>query len=176
LLLLAAAQLRGARVILAGRHAQRLAVARRWGAAIVLDAAETGEGASQVAALRAVTEGGRGADIVFEAIGRPETWQVAVACARPGGTVDLFGGCPGGSTVTFDTFPLHYEERTLKGTFHHTPRHFGAAVEAIVTGVVHTADLISGGVALDDLVPTFERLERGEGLKYAIRPAPRASA
>lgn len=170
LLLLAAARMRGARVILAGRRAERLAVARRWGAAVVLDTAESGEGAVQAAALREHTEGGRGADVVFEAVGQPEVWQTAALAARPGGTVDLFGGCPSGSTVTFDTRALHYGERTLKGTFHHTPRHFAAALDAIASGGVQADDLLTGVAPLEDLVPTLERLERGEGIKFTIQP------
>lgn len=170
LLLLAAACQRGARVILAGRREERLRIARRWGAHAVLDATETGEGAEQAAAIRARTDGGRGADIVFEAVGRPDVWQTAVLASRPGATVDLFGGCPAGSTTTFDTHALHYGERTLKGTFHHTPRHFAAALDAIACGGIPAGDLLTAAVPLDDLVPTLERLERGEGVKYTIQP------
>jgi L-iditol 2-dehydrogenase len=170
LLLLAAARMRGARVILAGRRAERLDLARHWGADVVLDAAETGEGEAQAHAIRACTEGARGADVVFDAVGRPEVWQTAVQATRPGGTADLFGGCPAGTTASFDTHALHYGERTLKGTFHHTPRHFAAALEAIGSGAVRTGDLLSGDAPLDALVPTLERLERGEGIKYVIRP------
>ena len=33
-----------------------------------------------------------------------------------------FGGCKGGSTVTFDCDRLHYSQLTLKGVFHTTPQ------------------------------------------------------
>jgi L-iditol 2-dehydrogenase len=65
---------------------------------------------------------------------------------------------------------VHYEERTLLGTFHHTPRHFAAALGLIARGAVRAQELYSGEVPLAGLVPAFERLERGEGIKYAIRP------
>jgi L-iditol 2-dehydrogenase len=171
LLLLAAARDRGARVLLCGRHTERLAVARRWGADEVLDAAETGEGEHQAEAIRARTEGGHGADVVIEAVGRPEVWQTAASAARPGGTIDLFGGCTRGTTAAFDTHSLHYEERTIKGTFHHTPHYFAAALAAIASGAVRAGELISGEVPLDDLVPALELLDQGQGIKYAIRPA-----
>ena len=38
-------------------------------------------------------------DLVFEAVGRVEAWEQAVAATRPGGTAVLVGGCPGGTTV-----------------------------------------------------------------------------
>ena len=170
LLLLAAARERGARVILCGRRAERLDLARRWGADEVIDVAVTGEGEAQAAAIRARTEGGRGADVVIEAVGRPEVWETAVRAARPGATVDLFGGCASGTTAAFDTHLLHYEERTLRGTFHHTPRHFAAALDLIARGAVRAEELYSDEAALEGLVPALERLERGEGIKYAIRP------
>ena len=40
---------------------------------------------------------------------------------RKGGTVNFFGGCANGTTVALDTQRLHYNEMTLKATFHHTP-------------------------------------------------------
>lgn len=169
LLLLAAARLRGARVILSGRRAERLALAERWGAAVVLEAAATLASEDQASAIRAYTADGRGADVVIEAVGRPEVWQTAALAARRGGRIDLFGGCPAGSTVAFDTAALHYGERTLIGTFHHTPRHFAAALAAIASGAVPASDLLSGSAPLEALVPTLERLERGEGIKYVIQ-------
>ena len=33
-------------------------------------------------------------ELVFEAVGRPETWRAAAAAAAPGGVVVLVGGCP----------------------------------------------------------------------------------
>ncbi len=40
---------------------------------------------------------------------------------RTGGTVNLFGGPPKGTTVSLDTNRLHYGDITLKASFHHTP-------------------------------------------------------
>ena len=59
--------------------------------------------------------------LVIEAVGRPEAWELAVAMAAPGGTVNLFGGCARDSTFTVPTVRVHYEEVALIGTYHHTP-------------------------------------------------------
>ena len=40
--------------------------------------------------------GGRGADVVIEAVGVPEVWQLAIGLLRRGGVVNFFGGCPSG--------------------------------------------------------------------------------
>ena len=72
--------------------------------------------------VRQLTEGGRGADSVIEAVGRAITWEWALQMVRKGGTVNLFGGCPTGTEVKIDPAALHYSEITIKSTFHHTPQ------------------------------------------------------
>jgi L-iditol 2-dehydrogenase len=176
LLLLAAARRCGARVLVLGHHDARLALARRWGAWRNFSTAGDDHLERARGALLGDCNGGRGADVVFEAVGRPQTWDLALTLARPGGTICLFGGRAAGDTVTVDAHALHYEERTVIGTFHHTPAYFAQAVAAIVRGEVPAGDLISGDVALEDLVATFARLERGEGIKFAVRPVPAATA
>ena len=64
---------------------------------------------------------GRGCDVVIEAVGRPQAWEWSIDMVRKGGTVNFFGGCANGTTVALDTQRLHYNELTLKATFHHTP-------------------------------------------------------
>ena len=87
-------------------------------------------GAEDVERLRALT-GGRGAELVIEAVGRPEAWELAVAMAAPGGTVNLFGGCARDSTFSVPTARVHYEEVTLLGTYHHAPRYLARALEIL---------------------------------------------
>ena len=70
---------------------------------------------------RALTPKNRGVDIAIEAVGVPESWQEAVELVRKGGTVNFFGGCAQGTHVTLDTNRIHYNDITLRATFHHTP-------------------------------------------------------
>ena len=88
---------------------------------------------------------GRGADVVIEAVGTAEAWHDALALVRPGGTVVFFGGRP----VEVDTFRLHYEELTLTGSFHHTPRAFRAALAFLVSGAYPWERLITHRVGLE---------------------------
>jgi L-iditol 2-dehydrogenase len=59
-----------------------------------------------------------GADLVIECTGQIKVWESAVYYVRRGGTVVLFGGCPAGTAVSYDTYKLHYDELTLLGSFH----------------------------------------------------------
>src|SRR4051794_36482864 len=49
-------------------------------------------------------------DVVFEAVGRPETWRAAVEACAPGGCAVLVGGCAGGVDAALPTGRLHYDE------------------------------------------------------------------
>jgi len=76
----------------------------------------------------AETGDGTGADVVIEAAGTEEAWRLALELVRPGGTVVCFGGLPAGTSVSLDATKLHYGEVTIRGAFHHAPRHVRAAL------------------------------------------------
>ncbi len=162
------AALSGARVICCDLSAARLAVARELGAAETL---VIGEGVDQVAAVRALTPDGRGADVAIEAVGLPEVWEATVRMVRPGGLVNLFGGAKGGTSFSVSTELLHYSELTIKGVFHHTPRYVATALDLLRDGAVPSAPFLSGERPLAALVETLEATGRQEGIKYAIVPA-----
>ncbi len=141
----------GARVLVLGRSPENLARAQAAGAketfsALLPDAVSAARQAAQ----------GRGADAVFEAVGTPEAWQSAVALARKGGRVCLFGGCAPKTQVPVDAQRVHYEQLRLEGVFHHAPGHFHAAVELLAAGKISPELFISGRVPLDEL-PKFFR-------------------
>src|SRR5947209_5358718 len=104
LLLAAAAKLQGAYVIITGHGEQRLALARHFGADVVIDVSAMAP-QEQCEAVRKETGDSRGADVVIEAVGTPETWELATSMARPGGLVNFFGGCAAGTQVSLETRP-----------------------------------------------------------------------
>jgi L-iditol 2-dehydrogenase len=170
LLLLAAARLQGARVIVCGRQPEKLAAARTLGADKIIDMAQIPEHSDQVAAVRALTEGQRGADVVIEAVGVPELWEAAVQMVRRGGLVNFFGGCASGTHISLDTQPLHYGAITLKGVFHHTPAYFSTALNLIASKRIPVEQLITDSLPLRKLPEAFRRLLAHQGIKYALLP------
>ncbi|MEW6571305.1 MAG: alcohol dehydrogenase catalytic domain-containing protein [Nitrospirota bacterium] len=111
-----------------------------------------------------------GFDYVFECTGRPEVWESSVNYVRRGGTVILFGGCPSGTRVSYDTGRLHYDEITLKGVFHYTPTDVRKAYKLLCSGKLEVSKLISGIYSLRNIKKAFDKLSKGEGIKYAIIP------
>ena len=61
---------------------------------------------------------------------------------RKGGTVNFFGGCPTGTTVSLDTGCIHYSNLRLLASFHHTPRTIRRALGYIEAGVVRADDFV----------------------------------
>ena len=169
LLLTAVAKLHGAHVIQTGHGAERLALAQHFGADVIIDTAHLSF-LAQCEAVRRETENLRGADVVIEAIGLPETWLLAQKMVRPGGLVNFFGGCPTGTDVSLDTYALHYGEITLKGVFHHTPDYFRAALQLITEHKIDVEALITTSVPLTETVEIFKLLHQKQGVKYALIP------
>ncbi len=169
LLLVALAKLRGARVILTGRGRERLALAEHFGADVVVDVQHLSL-QEQCEAVLAQTEGRRGADVVIEAVGIPDTWNIAAKMVRSGGLVNCFGGCASGTQVTLETESLHYRELTIKGVFHHTPAYFAQALDIIIGHHVDVEALITEQVPLSSLLTVFDRLCHKQGIKYALIP------
>src|SRR5712692_4954397 len=125
----------------------------------------------RILAGRELTEGGRGADSVIEAVGSPATWQWAIQMVRCGGTVNLFGGCPRGTQVEFDPTALHYSEITIKSTFHHTPHFIREALDAVARGEIRASDFVTGEIPLQELPQMFEHMKHRNGeLKTAVIP------
>jgi L-iditol 2-dehydrogenase len=113
---------------------------------------------------------GRGADVVVEAVGRQETWENALDLARKGGSVLLFGGCPSGTFVSFETEKIHYGEIHVQGAFHHTPSAVERAFRLIVSGQVSIRPLISREMPLQRAKEALELMGNGKALKIALRP------
>jgi L-iditol 2-dehydrogenase len=153
----------GASVAVSDRHTGKLRVARAVGADLTVGA----EGAKR--AVLKLT-GGMGFDFVFECTGRPRVWEAGVDYLRRGGTMVLFGGCPGGTRVTYDAHRLHYDEITLRGVFHFTPADVKAAYGLLKGGRLPAGRLVSGSYPLGEIESAFRQLERGRGIKYAIVP------
>jgi L-iditol 2-dehydrogenase len=152
-------------VVVIARRATRAAQARALGATVLALAAE--EAHQPVLDLTR----GRGADVVIECTGQEAVWELAPQLARRGGQVVLFGGCPPGSSVRFDTSRLHYDQVSVASPFHFTPREVRASYELLSSGELGGEALVTAEYPLERLSEALARQSRGEGSKFAIVPA-----
>ncbi len=173
LMFIALAKQLGCHVSVAGRGQNRLRTASRLGAEKIH---EVGKDGNIIEAVHKSelhhhsdhkTNGANGHspaprfDVVIEAIGKPETWEAAIRLVRKGGVVNLFGGCPAGTTVALDTHTVHYSNLKVLASFHHTPRTFRRALEFIEAGVIRARDFVDGAWPLTKLPELFAQMAAG---------------
>jgi L-iditol 2-dehydrogenase len=140
----------GRTVTVAERHPDRRAQAERLGA-------------------RTATELGSH-ELVFEAVGRPETWRAAVLAAAPGGVVVFVGGCPFGTDVMLPTAPIHYDELELRGTFHHSYAEVDEALAVLADGRVDWRELAGETITLERLPAALAAPNDGPARKWVVDP------
>jgi L-iditol 2-dehydrogenase len=155
-----------AEVILFGGNDRRLQVGEKLGAAQTFNYKQIDDVPGLV---RQLTEGW-GADVVIEATGVPAVWELAIACARPGATVNLFGGCPRDTNIQVNTEQLHYSELTLKGVFHNTPRFVRSALALLTSRALPLELLLSGQQPLTQLAEVFAAMKQRQVIKVAMVP------
>jgi len=158
----------GCNVVAVVKRDEQVAAARHMGAHEVVQITKVKDA---VEAVRALSPGKRGSDVVIEAVGRPQGWEWAIDMVRKGGTVNFFGGCANGVKVELDTNRLHYSEITLKATFHHTPDTVRKAFSLIAEKKIRPTEYITGEAPLSRLQQVLRHmLDRGGDIKTAIIP------
>ena len=163
LMTLAVARLSGAGCIIATDLLPwRLEFARRFGATCTLNAREV----DVVEAVRDIT-GGRGADVVYEAAGKPETFQQAFEVAARCATVAIIGiYAPGASPLSLHS--ARRKELTIR-MVRRFRFAYPLAIDLVRRGEVRVADLITHRFSLEEVVSAFELVASyGDGVVRAV--------
>jgi S-(hydroxymethyl)glutathione dehydrogenase / alcohol dehydrogenase len=160
------ARLAGAGEIIAvDLDAGKLSLAGRVGATSLVDARS--EDPSAIA--RAKT-GGRGADVVFEAAGSPDSFRASVEAVRPGGEVIWLGKTDVAHDVAFRWGSLMGDKRIRRSSYGgaRPARDFPLIARAYLDGKLMLDELISRHIALDDINDGFLALQRGETIRSVV--------
>jgi L-iditol 2-dehydrogenase len=150
-----------ARVISVDLADDRLELAKKLGANETINSGTT----DAVAAVLELT-GGRGADVVFEAVGATPTVKMAIESVRKGGVVTLIGNIA--STIEFGLQSVVTREITVLGSCA-SSNDYPACLELLRTGAIRVDDMISAVVPLEQGAEMFDRLyAREAGLTKVI--------
>ena len=144
-LALQAARGKGARVFAVDRRQMCLDLATQLGA----EAAVNPDTTDVSAMLRELT-GGLGPDVVIDAAGGRETPSLACGLVRRGGRVVLVAIYS--SRPEFDFNPIVHGEIEVIGTLAYHQSDVETVVELMSAGVITTAPLVSGEIALDEVI------------------------
>ena len=156
------------RIIVSGRRSHRLRIARLIGADLVIDAEKEDVEQRVMEATKGV-----GASLVVECTGQLSVWEESTKLVARGGTIILFGGLPKGTTASFDTTRLHYDQITLKGVFHFSRAAVKRAYDLLASGRVRVKDLITGSYTLEDMKKVIDQLLDGDCIKIEVVPTTR---
>jgi L-iditol 2-dehydrogenase len=160
------------RVVLADPNPVRLKVGEKMGATSTLEVRRSDEIPARV---REAAIDLRGFDLAIDTTGSVAAWELSLEVVRPGGAVNLFGGCAPGTQLCLDTENVHYNELAIIGSYHHRPAVVGAALDLISSGNLPIDLLISAEMNLDQTEDALRSMMRKEALKVAIRPVESSS-
>jgi NDMA-dependent alcohol dehydrogenase len=123
-----------------------------------------------VESIRNLT-GGRGADVVFEAIGIPAVQEQAFEAMRPGGLLVLVGLSPMGTGTNFPGAIIGRQEKTITGSYYgsaNTARDFPLYIDLYRTGQLKLDALISKTYPLDQINEAYADMLAGEMARGVI--------
>jgi L-iditol 2-dehydrogenase len=163
LLTMVLARRRGAaRLILSDPLEERRALARKLGARVVVDPTRE----SLPERVMALT-GGRGAEVVCEAVGKPELVAEAFGMVRPTGVLQLVGVNPKGSRMPIDLFDAHFREIRIHGAYGRGTAFRRALALLPKLGVKR---LVGAKFPLARIEEAFAHASAGRGAKTVILP------
>ena len=152
------------RVIAVDLAADKLDFARAMGASDVVDASA----GSGVDAVRELTDG-RGADLVFEAVGHPTSFRQATEMAADGGRCVMVGIAPAGRTAEVEITRLVRRKLQVLGSFGGRPTSdLPILMDMVADGRLRLDGAITRRFSLDETTTAYEMLERGEIAGRAI--------
>ncbi len=162
------ARLRGAApVIVLGTNQKRLDIAREMGADYIINTREVDDPIEEVKRLT----GGRGADYVIEAVGKPETYEQAFKMVRPGGTVAAFGICPDDARISVSPYDLVLGEKNVAGSCAGVGVDWLDALALIQYGRIKPEAMFSMIVPLEELEDALKELKVNRDLiKVFVSP------
>jgi S-(hydroxymethyl)mycothiol dehydrogenase len=162
------ARLAGARTIIAvDIDPRKLEWAREFGATHVVNSRET----DPVEQIRALTEG-NGADVVIEAIGRPETYQQAFYARDLAGTVVLVGVPTPDMRLDLPLLDFFGRGGALKSSWYGDclpERDFPMLTDLYLQGRLPLEKFVSETIALEAVEAAFAKMERGEVLRSVVK-------
>jgi S-(hydroxymethyl)mycothiol dehydrogenase len=145
---------------------RKLEWARRFGATHTVNSSTE----DAVARIRELT-GGFGADVVVEAVGRPETYEQAFYARDLAGTVVLVGVPTPDLTIELPMIEVFGRGGALKSSWYGDclpSRDFPMLVDLYRQGRFDLDGFVSETIGLGDVEAAFEKMHRGEVLRSVV--------
>jgi len=160
---IAARRLGAEQIIILGRHADRIALAREFGATDVVR--ERGDEA--VERVRELT-GGFGVHSVLECVGLEQSMLTAIGMARPGGAVGRVG-VPQDETMPASQ-PAFYDNVTVSGGPAPVRAYIEELLPDVLEGRIEPGRVFDRVVGLDEVPDGYRAMNERETIKVIVEP------
>jgi threonine dehydrogenase-like Zn-dependent dehydrogenase len=160
---IAAKRLGAERIILLGRHPDRIALAREFGATDVVS--ERGEEA--VARVMDLT-GGEGAHSVLECVGTDQAMDTSIGIARPGGAIGRVG-VPHYEAIP-SSLPAFIKNVTVGGGPAPVRAYIADLLPDVLEGRIEPGRVFDRTVGLDGVPDGYRAMNARESIKVMVRP------
>ena len=160
---IAARRLGAAQIILLGRHADRIALAKEFGATDVIS--ERGDEA--VERVRELT-GGLGVHSVLECVGLDQAMQTAIGIARPGGAVGRVG-VPQDEKMPASQ-PAFYSNVTVSGGPAPVRAYLEELLPDVLEGKIQPGRVFDQVVSLDGVPDGYRAMNDRKAIKVMVKP------
>jgi S-(hydroxymethyl)mycothiol dehydrogenase len=165
---IAGARLAGADTIIAiDVDARKLAWAEGLGATATIDASQVDDVVESIQELT----GGFGADVVIDAVGRPETWKQAFYGRDLAGTVVLVGVPTPDMTLELPLIDVFGRGGSLKSSWYGDclpSRDFPMLVSLYQQGRLDLDAFVSETIGIGDVEAAFDKMHRGDVLRSVV--------
>ncbi|KIZ15009.1 S-(hydroxymethyl)mycothiol dehydrogenase [Streptomyces natalensis] len=144
----------------------KLDAAERFGATDTVNS----RGTDPIEAVRTLT-GGHGADVVIDAVGRPETYRQGFYLRDLAGTLVQVGVPDPAMTIELPLIDLFSRGGALKSSWYGDclpSRDFPVLIDLYLSGKLDLDRFVTATMGLDDLERAFAAMQRGEGLRSVI--------
>jgi threonine dehydrogenase-like Zn-dependent dehydrogenase len=158
---IAARRLGAEQIVMLGRHPDRIALARAFGATDVVS--ERGDEA--VERVREAT-GGFGAHSVLECVGLEQSLRTALAIARPGGTVGRVGA-PQEESIP-EAIPSFFRNVTVGGGVAPARAYIEELLPDVLEGRIEPGRVFDRMATLDEVPDGYRAMNERESIKILI--------
>ena len=151
------------RIIILGRHADRIALAKEFGATEVVS--ERGDEA--VARMMELT-GGFGAHSVLECVGTDQAMDTAIGIARPGGAIGRVG-VPHYETIPA-SLPAFFKNVTVGGGPAPVRAYIADLLSNVLEGRIEPGRVFDRTVGLEGVPDGYRAMNDRESIKVMVKP------
>ncbi len=158
------------RIIALGGPPHRLALARNFGADLVIDIDEVSSIEERRTLVLAET-GGYGADAVIECVGRPEAVNEGLELCRDGAQFLVLGQYGNTGNISFNPHTVTRKQLRMIGSWGFEPRHVSRALDMLAGGwKAKFESAITHSFRLEQANEALENVREMRGGKTVIRP------